>query len=182
MRKKEKNLLCLVLSREALDAVVAEVATLKIQYAAAQAALDLEIAAVQERRREHLLSLAQQIKSKEAAVFLYCQKHRSELFQDKRSIDFPPATVGYRTPPPRVEKCSKKDHWQTIARRLETLDWAAGYLTKPDPEVDKKALLADRERLTEDQLAEAGIRFQQEELFYITPKSNIAEKTVREAA
>jgi hypothetical protein len=48
--------------------------------------------------------------------------------------------------------------------------------------VDKKSLLADRDRLTGEQLAEAGIRFEQDELFYITPKSEVAAKTVMQAA
>jgi phage host-nuclease inhibitor protein Gam len=182
MSKKEKVLTCPVLSRESLDAVVAEVATLKLQYAAAKAALELEIASVQERRQQHLLALGKQIESREAGVFIYCQQHRSELFPDKKSIDLLLATVGYRTEPPSVEKCSKKDNWSAIAKRLEALDWGAPYITTPDPEVDKKALLADRDRLTAEQLSQAGIRFEQDEFFYITPKSDVAEKTVMEAA
>jgi phage host-nuclease inhibitor protein Gam len=182
MSKKRNGLLCLVQSREALDATVSEIATLKLQFAAAKAALELEIAAARERRQEQLLALAQQIESREAGVFLYCQKHRSELFPGKKSLDLPVATVGYRTDPPSVERCSQKDTWRTIARRLEDFDWGCFYLTTPDPEVDKKALLADRARLTAAQLASVGIRFQQEEVFYITPKSTVAEKSVREAA
>ena len=182
MSKKEKSLVCLVLSREALDSVVSEVATLKLQYAAARAALELEIAAVQERRREQLLALAKQIESREAGVFVYCQQHRAALFPDKKSLDLLLATVGYRTEPPSVEKCSKKDNWSAISRRLEALPWGARYLTWPEPEVDKKALLADRDRLTAEQLSEAGIRFEQDELFYITPKSDVAQKTIMEAA
>ena len=182
MSKKEKVPTCLVLSREALEAAVAEVATLKIQYAAAKAALELEVAAVQERRQEHLLALGKQIESREAGVFIFCQQHRSELFPDKKSIDLLLATVGYRTEPPSVEKCSKKDTWSAIAKRLEALDWGVRYINTPDPEVDKKALLADRDRLTAGQLSEAGIRFEQDEFFYITPKSDVAEKTVMEAA
>jgi phage host-nuclease inhibitor protein Gam len=104
------------------------------------------------------------------------------LFPDKKSIDLLLATVGYRTEPPSVEKCSKKDTWSAIAKRLEALDWGVRYITTPDPEVDKKALLADRDRLTAGQLSEAGIRFEQDEFFYITPKSDVAEKTVMEAA
>lgn len=182
MSKKKNDLICLVPSREALDATVSEIATLKLQHAAAKTALELEIAAAQERRQGQLLALAQQIESREAGVFLYCQKHRAELFPDKKSLDLPVATVGYRTDPPSVEKCSKKDTWRTIARRLEDLDWGNCYLTTPEPDVDKKALLADRARLTAAQLSAAGICFQQDEVFYITPKSPVAEKSVREAA
>jgi phage host-nuclease inhibitor protein Gam len=182
MSKKKNGLVCLIPSREALDATVSEIATLKLQYAAAKAALELEIAAARDRRQGQLLALAGQIESREAGVFLYCQKHRAELFPGKKSFDLPVATVGYRTEPPSVEKCSKKDTWRTIARRLEDLDWGCFYLTTPDPEVDKKALLADRARLAAAQLSAVGIVFQQDEVFYITPKSTVATKSVREAA
>jgi phage host-nuclease inhibitor protein Gam len=182
MNKKEKPLTCLLLSNEALDAAVADVAALKIQHAAAKAAMELEIAAVQEKHQRLLLSLGKQIEAREAGVFVYCQQHRAQLFPDKKSIDFLLATVGFRTEPPSVEKCFKRDTWSIIAKRLETLDWGARYVLTPEPEVDKKSLLADRDRLTGEQLAEAGIRFEQDELFYITPKSEVAAKTVMQAA
>ena len=182
MNKKEKAQTIPIVSREALDAAVAEVATLKIQYAAAKADMELEIARVQERRQEQMLALAKQIKIREAGVFVYCQQHRAQLFPDKKSIDFLLATVGYRTEPPSVEKSSRKDTWSAIAQRLETSAWGSRYVNIPEPEVDKKALLADREKLSVEQLSEAGIRFEQDELFYITPKSEVAARTVLEAA
>jgi hypothetical protein len=61
------------------------------------------------------------------------------------------------------------------------LDWGVRYVNAPEPEVDKKALLADREKLSLEQLSEAGIRCEQDELFYITPKSEVAARTVLEA-
>lgn len=171
-----------VLSREALEAAVSEIATLKLQHAAARTALELEIAAARERCQEQLLSLTRQIEFREARVSHYCQKHRDELFPGKKSLDLEAAIVGYRTGPPSVEKCSKKDTWRTIVRRLEEVDWGCFYLTTPDPEVDKKALLADRDRLTAAQLSAAGLRFRQDEVFFITPKSPAAAKSVREVA
>jgi phage host-nuclease inhibitor protein Gam len=182
MSKREKIRTLPIISREALDAAVAEVATLKLKYAAAKAAMELEIARVQERHQEQMLALGKQIEISEAGVFVYCQQHRAQLFPDKKSIDFLLATVGYRTEPPSVEKSSRKDTWSAIAQRLETLEWGARYVNSPVPEVDKKALLADREKLSLEQLSEAGIRFEQDELFYISPKSEVAARTVLEAA
>ncbi len=181
MNKREKAQAIPILSREALDAAVAEVATLKIQYAAAKADMELEVARVQERRQEQMLALGKQIEVREAGVFVYCQQHRAQLFPGKKSIDFLLATVGFRTEPPSVEKNFRKDTWSAIAQRLEALEWGARYVSTPEPEVDKQALLADREKLSAGQLSEAGIRFEQDELFYITPKSEVAARTVLEA-
>jgi phage host-nuclease inhibitor protein Gam len=182
MSKREKTQIIPIVSREALDAAVAEVATLKIQYAAAKADMELAIARVQERHQEQILALGQRIEIREAGVFVYCQQHRAQLFPDKKSIDFLLATVGFRTEPPSVEKSSRRDTWTAIAQRLEALQWGARYVNTPEPEVDKKALLADREKLSLEQLSEAGLRFEQDELFYITPKSEVAARTVLEAA
>src|ERR1700677_137465 len=182
MNKNEKNPACHVISREALDAAVAEVARLKIQYAAAKANMELEIADVQEKHQEQMLALSKRIEAREAGVFVFCQQHRRQLFPEKKSIDFLLVIVGFRIEPPSVEKNSRKDTWSAVAKRLETLGWGSRYVSPRDPEVDKKTLLSDRERLTPEQLAEAGIRFEQDKVFYITPKPDVSEKTVLEAA
>src|SRR5580700_4227568 len=114
MSKKEKMQIVPILSREALEVVVAEVATLKILHAAAKADMELEIARVQERHQEKMLSLGKRIEVREAGIFIYCQQHRAQLFPDKKSIDFLLATVGFRTEPPSVEKSSRKDTWSAI--------------------------------------------------------------------
>jgi phage host-nuclease inhibitor protein Gam len=182
MSKKEKIQTAPIVSREALEAAVAQTATLKIRFAAAKAAMELEIAHVQERHQGPMLALGKQIEIREAGVFVYCQQHRAQLFPDKKSIDFLLATVGFRTEPPSVEKSYRKDTWSAIAQPLEALDWGSRYVNIPEPEVDKKALLADREKLSLEQLAEAGLCFEQDEIFYITPKSEVAARTVLEAA
>jgi phage host-nuclease inhibitor protein Gam len=137
---------------------------------------------VQERHQEPMLALARQMEIREAGVFVYCQQHRAQLFPDKKSIDFLLAVVGFRANPASVEKCAKKDTWTAVAARLSSLKWGLPYVTEPAPEVNKRALLADQEKLTPEQLAEAGICFQQEEEFFITPKSEVASRTVLEAA
>lgn len=174
---KQKRTPFIVLSRESLDAAVASVAQLKIEYTQAVAAMELEIAAVQERHQARLLALSQQVESKEAGIYVFCQQHRAELFPKQKSLDFLLATVGFRTDPPSVEKVSKKDTWTTIAQRLEALSWGESYVRQPEPEVNKKALLDARGTLTPEQLAAAGIKFEQEEQFFIEPKSEVADKT-----
>ena len=60
MNKKEKIRTLPITSREALDAAVAGVATLKIEYAADKAAMELEIARVQERHQGEMLASGKQ--------------------------------------------------------------------------------------------------------------------------
>jgi phage host-nuclease inhibitor protein Gam len=182
MPKKEKIIAVALLSREAMKSTVADIVRLKLEHAQKTAAMEAEIAEVQKRHQEGLLEVARQIESKEASVYTYCQRNRGELFPEKKSIDMLLAEVGFELTPHRVEKKAGKDTWSTIARRLQSLDWAGKYVRESDPEVDKHALLKDRTELTPTQLAEAGIKFEQDENFFIRPKSQVASDTVRQEA
>jgi hypothetical protein len=55
-------------------------------------------------------------------------------------------------------------------------------VTYAEPALAKAVLLQDRTRIPEDVLRAAGIRFAYDEVFYITPKSEVAQGTVKEAA
>jgi len=181
MNKKLRIVPTIITSRESLEAHVADIVRLKLEAAERTAAMEKEIAAVQKRHQAGLLELDRQLAVKEAGVFVFCQQRRSELFPDKKSLDTLLATVGFELTPFSVEKRNTKDTWGEIALRLQTLDWGTDFVRERDPEVDKAALLSKRAALTEAQLAAAGLRFEQDENFYIRPKSQVAEQTVREA-
>jgi phage host-nuclease inhibitor protein Gam len=182
MNKRQKLEPCIINSRAALEAVVADVVKLKIEQTHATAAMEQEIAEVQKRHQENLLGLGRQIEAREAGVFVYCRKNRAALFPEKKSVDLLLATVGFELTPPRVDKISGKDTFGKIGLRLENLDWGAAYVRYPDPEVNKEKILADRAKLKPEQLEEAGLMIEQDENFFIRPRSDIAEQSVREAA
>lgn len=181
MPTKRKIEPCIILSRQSLEATVADIVTLKLDHATATAAMETEIAEVQKKHQDGLLNLNRQIETREAGVFVYCQRNRKELFPEKKSLDLLLAVIGFENPPSSVKKNSKST-WGQIALRLEGLDWGGPYVRYPDVEVNKEKLLADRKTLTEEQLNEAGIGIDQEEHFFIRPKSDIAEQTVKDAA
>jgi phage host-nuclease inhibitor protein Gam len=180
--KRQKLEPCIITSRAGLEAVVADVVKLKLELAEATAVMEQEIADVQKRHQEKLLALNRQMEAREAGVFVYCQKNRAALFTDKKSLDLLLATVGFEMTPPRVEKVSRKDTFGQIGLRLENLDWGAAYVRYPDPEVNKELILADRAKLKPEQLEQAGLKIEQDENFFIRPKSAVAEQSVREAA
>ncbi|HWD94130.1 MAG TPA: host-nuclease inhibitor Gam family protein [Verrucomicrobiae bacterium] len=182
MIKRQKLEPCIINSRTALDAVVADVVKLKLEHTQATAAMEQQIAEIQKRHQENLLGIARQIEAREAGVFVYCQKNRAALFPEKKSLDLLLATVGFEMTPPRVEKISGKDTFGKISLRLESLDWGAAYVRYPDPEVNKEKILADRAQLRPEQLQEAGLKIEQDENFFLRPKSEVAEQSVREAA
>lgn len=182
MNKRQKLEPCIINSRQALESVVADVVKLKLEHTLASASMEREIADVQKRHQDSLLNLARQIEAKEAGVFVYCQKHRAELFPEKKSLDLLLASVGFETTPPRVEKINSKDTFGKIGLRLESLDWGAAYVRYSEPEVNKEKILADRARLKPEQLQEAGLRIEQDENFFIRPRSDVIDRSAKAAA
>lgn len=179
--KKPKITPCIVTSRESMSSVVSDIVALKLRIAEQTTLMEQEILAIQNKYKERLVEMGQQLEIKEAGAYIWCQSNPRE-FGEKKSIDFVSATVGYRTCPPKVSPLFSKDSDKSIARRLEALSWGEDYLSRPDPKPDKDKLLADRNRLTPEQLRQAGIKFEQEEVFYIEPKSQIVEASTQQAA
>jgi phage host-nuclease inhibitor protein Gam len=101
---------CIILSREALEATVADIVRLKLEHAEKTAAMEKEIAEVQKRHQEALLQTARQIETKEAGAYIYCQKNRATLFPEKKSLDQLLAVIGFELTPWRVEKRNSKDN------------------------------------------------------------------------
>ena len=190
--KKNRIPAIVISSREGMTAAVNDIVTAKLRHAELTSQMEQEIAALQQRYQDRLADLARDIQSKEAGVQLYCEQHRGTEFVDKKSIDLTLATIGFRETPYRVEKARSKDTWEEIAIRMAgiTTRDAAGrplftgedYVTYAEPSLAKAVLLQDRTRIPEDVLKAAGIRFAYDEIFYITPRSEVARPSIKEAA
>lgn len=189
----------ILLTREAMQAEVADYVKISLTYTELTARMEREKTEVEKRHADELARLAGEMELHFAAVQNYCTTHRGELFPDKKSIDLPSAVVRFADTPPSVGKRSSRETWGGLAKRLEGLVFyhpddlklqpenrrvvlnCSQYVKEADPTLDKNALLADRTKLTLEQLAAMGIRFEQEELFYIEPKSEVAASESRAA-
>lgn len=165
-----------ITSSEALDAAVAEIVRLKIKRTAVRAEADEEIARLEKRYQNKLTALDDDIAAGEARVKAYCTAHARELFGDKKSRETALAVFGFELTPPRVETSSRKITWKDVVARLLRLPWGKAYVRQLEPKPDKEALLADREKLTEEQQTAAGIQFCQDEQFFIRPKPETANQ------
>lgn len=166
-----------ITSPDSLDAAVARVVSLKIDYTASRAAADQEVAAVEKRHQAILTTLSDQIAKQESEISDYCVCNRASLFADKKSRETALAVFGFELTPPRVETTSRKIKWADVVARLLRLTWGKAYLTQSNPKPDKNALLADREKLTPEQRTAAGIQFIQDEQFFVRPKLETATDT-----
>ncbi len=169
-------------SVESLDMAAAEVVRLKIERTRAAAAKDAEVAEVEKRHQKTLTRIDEEIATLEGIVFDYCNANRSRLFAERKSRETSLAFFGFEFTPHRVETSSRKVTWKEVVARLVRLPWGKAYVKQPAPVPDKQALLADREKLTEEQCTAAGIEFCQDEQFFIRPKPETAAETVKSAA
>ena len=166
-----------ITSPESLDAAIGRVVSLKINYTAARAEIDKEIAAMEKRHQAKLTAITDSIAEEEAEVRDYCEAYRSELFTEKKSRSTSLADFGFEITPPRVETASRKIKWGDVVTRLMKLSWGKAYLSVAAVKPDKEALLSDRTKLTPEQLTAAGIQFCQDEQFFIRPKLETAAST-----
>ncbi|HXP63118.1 MAG TPA: host-nuclease inhibitor Gam family protein [Dongiaceae bacterium] len=166
-------------STEGLEAAIAAVVRKRILHTQAVAAKEAEAAELEQRHQPAISNLLEEIAESEANIQDYCLAHRGALFSSKKSRETNLAEFGFELTPPRVETASKKVKWKEVVGRLLRLSWAAVYVRRPEPQPDKQALLADREKLSPEQCLAAGIRFCQDEQFFIRPKPQTASPTNR---
>lgn len=164
-----------ITSVEAFDTAIAHVVRLRIQRTQVVADKDAQVALIEKRYAARIATVEEQIAAEEQRIREYCDAHRAELFPVTKSRETATAAFGFELTPPRVET-ARRVTWKDVVARLLRLDWGKAYVRTPEPKPDKEALLADREKLTPEQLTAAGIAFAQDEQFFIRPKPETAQE------
>ncbi len=172
-RKNKITAAALVLtSEDAMIGTLNRLVELKLDLAAAHANHEKEIAELNSAFDSAIQQEREELAVLESSVQLYALRYRKDLFPgDKKSKDFANARIGFRTNPPSVGKRIAKDTFPAIARRLDETDWGQPYV-EWSPALDKEALIRDRAEIPEEKLAAVGIRFDQDEVFFIEPSSD----------
>ncbi len=200
---KTKNVFepVIITSRTGMIATGNEAVKARLAIAALTIEMEQGIAEVQKKFQRQLDPLLRTVATCEAGIAVWCQANRATEFTEKKSIDLTLFTVGFRDTPHSVEKCRAKDTWTDAALRLaayrETKDIVDGegnvtgqelvfdgsdYVGYADPKLAKDKLLADRAKIPAAALKAAGIYFEKDEVFYITPKSEVIEGSSKEVA
>ena len=166
-----------ITSPESLDARAADVVRYKILLTKHTAKKDARVAEIEKQFDAEMAEVRGSIADLEADCRDYCEANRTDpdLFRDgNKSRETSLCTMGFRMSPPRVETTSRKVKWADVVTRLLRLPWGKAYVRTPAPQPDKEALLADRQRLTPEQLTAAGIQFAQDESFFLEPTPETA--------
>lgn len=155
-------------SFEDLDSALLELGKLTASFTKKEADMNEELQKVTERFTEDTAELSGQIASYEDAIEKFCKEHKAE-FTETRSKALNHGTVGFRTNPPKVVQLNKK--WKTESSLAFLKKLFGKKYTREKLEIDKAAILADyaAEKLSDEDLAGAGLRVDQDETFSAEP-------------
>jgi hypothetical protein len=159
-------------SEDAMVGTLNRYVELKLALAAARANHEMEVAELNSAFDSAIQEQREELAGLESSVQLYALRYRVKLFPEgKKSRDYANARIGFRRNPASVGKRISKDTFPAIALRLDETDWGQAYV-EWTPALDKEALLRDRAQIPEENLAAVGLRFDQDEFFFIEPSSD----------
>lgn len=185
-KTKTKPMFAVIPNEDALAAAANRYVELRLKLNHKMVKHEQRIAEANTEFDQDTAELVAEIAGLESGCQLFAESHR-ELFPESakegpRSRQYRNAAIGFRWNPFKVEKRVGKDTFEAIAERLGAVPWGEPYLRQADPVVDKDALLKHQAELTEEQLAQVGIRFARGETFFIDPVFESAEAVRKEAA
>jgi len=169
----------LIRSRAEMEILVGDICTLKIEEQKIKTGMNEEIKAIKDQYDPDLAGIADELNLKMLAAEAWAESHLVE-FGKLKSVDMTHGIVGWRTGQPQPKTLSGWT-WDRVLEKIEGIPLMAAYI-RTKREVNKQALVADREKIGEADLRAVGVRIIQEEAFYVEPKLQTVEPRVTAAA
>lgn len=161
-------------TREEAESIVGAIAELKINEAKTKAEMDQELKEIRTDYEQQLSDINTSVTPLLLRIQAWAEANQDE-FGKQKSIAMLHGTIGWRVGNPTLKTLSGWT-WDRCLEALKSLGWLQFIRSKP--EVDKAAILNQRETLTEADLRQIGTRVVQEESFFVEPKMTETEKTV----
>ena len=163
----------------AAEAVVGQIARTMLELEEISVIQERELSTIREHYRDKIADLNAFVDTAILSVRGWAEKN-SELFGNKKSMEFTHATIGFRTGTPKL-KLKSRMTWDKVFEAMKTAPGAKDYL-KIEEVIDRAGLISDREEThTQELLMELGIKVVQDETFYVDPKrEDVLESTVVE--
>lgn len=154
-------------TREELERVAGEVSAMLLGRENIQNRMDAEILEVRERYEQVIASMGEEIKPLLADLQAWAEEHRLDTFQERKSLELVHATIGFRIGMPRLA-LRRGIKWALVLEFLKAR--LGGRFVRVKHEIDKDALLAERDALGKEKLASLGVEVVQDESFYVEPR------------
>jgi phage host-nuclease inhibitor protein Gam len=139
---------------------------------------DAQVLAITQRYAARLAELGATVER--CTVFLgeWAEANPAEFPKARKSIDMTAGTLGFRTGTPKLKLLSRAWNWDKV---LAAVQATLPAFIRSKPEVDKEAILGQREELAEF-LPLVGLKVDQDESFFIEPKLTEVETKQTTAA
>lgn len=160
--KRIKHTQPTITTRSQAEAAIGEIRALEILRRQKQLERETAIQTIDDRIMPLLTTLEQQIQTQTEILATWAESNPTE-FNGKKSLECLHGVCGWRIGQPTLKTLSG---W-TWDRVLETLRTLAPEYLRTKTEVNKQALLGDREKLT---LSNMGCKVVQDEPFFVEPK------------
>jgi phage host-nuclease inhibitor protein Gam len=168
-----KKLATTIQTREELEAVMGEYARASIARGQLALALEEKLQLARKDYEARLADFDAEIETLLADLEAWAVLHPGE-FADRKSIDLVHGAIGFRTGNPTL-KPLKGVKWEHVVDMLKASQQAR-YLRSIE-EVNKDAILTDREALGADRLKILGLRIEQTERFFAEARTEPAAPT-----
>lgn len=165
-----------IATRDQAEAVLEQIARATIARDRLTAEMELKLTNVRAEYEGRLTALAQELDGAMPILQRWAEEHPDE-FGARKSMEMVHGTIGFRTGTPKLKLIPGK----TWLRVLESLAGVFPEYIREKMEVNKEALIADREKLGDDRLRLVGLRVTRDETFFVEPKREEAAATVRPA-
>lgn len=131
--------------------------------------LDAEAAhkAVDDKFGPPLAAYGKQIEERYELIRAWAEANPSE-FGGRKSLEVTHGQLGWRTGQPTLKTLTGWT-WDRVLEKLKSLPGLSHYLRVKE-EVNKQAILNDREGMGPDALRNLGVRVVQDEVFYVEPR------------
>jgi phage host-nuclease inhibitor protein Gam len=149
----------------AAERALAEIAGATLKLRGLEAERDARALALETDFSDRFHRLQTDIDTRSAALQTWAAQH-PELFSEKKSIEFPGGTLGYRTGTPEL-RLRPGFTWDQVLKKLKSLRLTT--FVRVRESVNKEALIA--ERGDQALLKRAGVEVAQEETFFVAPGS-----------
>jgi phage host-nuclease inhibitor protein Gam len=182
-RIKFKQTATALKSREEVETILGDIARVTLQRNQAQIQMDERITSIREQYEQIMAGANLCLEEKTELVRAWAEANPSE-FKGK-SADFVHATIGWRIGQPTLKTLAGWT-WDRVLEKLKSLPNLGRSGTdyvRTKEEVNKQAIIGDRDGIGPDLLRLMGVKVVQDESFFVDPKlSDLETKQTVEAA
>jgi phage host-nuclease inhibitor protein Gam len=165
------------ITRNEAEGIMREIAELTLEERSIKTEIDLAVLEIKERHSQRLTDIKAGIKQRADQLQAWSEV-ATEEFGKHKSLVMECGRLGFRTGTPKLVLLSRSWTWDKVLAAVERI---LPSFIRNKPEVDKEAILNQRDELAE-YLPMVGIKVAQDESFFVEPDLTVIEKQIKQAA